>query len=281
MKTYKQFTIAAEPFDVDTISGMLWQLELDGINEYDDYLTVFANQNKSVTYSSIDEVMQQLVSQNLITSYQIKEETLEDKNWNEEFEKNSKVVEITDKVVIKPSFKEYFAKPGQIIITIDPKMSFGTGDHATTKQIVKLLEKNVKGGETVLDVGSGTAILAIASVLLGAKNAIGIDNDEWCQLNGNENVLANNLQDKIDIRLGKINDITEIGFDIIVANINKHILIDIADELLKRIKKTGTLILSGLLNTDEPEIVELYTSKGLKIIEKSEMNEWIALLFSR
>ena len=129
------------------------------------------------------------------------------------------------------------------------------------------------------DVGSGTGVLGICTVMLGAKNAIGIDNDEWCLLNGNENVKANNLEEKVSIRLGELTDIDENDFDLIVANINKNILLDIAPVLKSKIKKTGTLILSGLLFSDENDIIKTYSALNLRLKEKSAMDEWIALVF--
>ncbi len=279
MKTYKEIKVTTVPFDVETVSGMLWQLDLDGINEFDDYLTVFISETKETTRENVEEILQHLVDEKLIESFNTEEQTLEEKNWNEEYEKNVRVVEVTDKIVIKPSFKEYSPRPDQLIITIDPKMSFGTGEHATTKLVLQHLEKNVTGGEKVLDIGSGTGVLGIASVLLGAKNALCIDNDEWCLMNGVENVKANNLESEIEVRQCELKDVSEGEFDLIVANINKHILIDLVDLISIKMKKTGTLILSGLLDIDETDILGLYNSKGFKLSDQSGLDEWIALVF--
>lgn len=279
MKTYKEIKITTVPFDVETVSGMLWQLDIDGINEFDDYLTVFISESKRATRADVEKILQQLVNEKLIESFHTDEQSFEEKNWNEEYEKNVRVVEVTDKIVIKPSFKEFAPKPNQLIITIDPKMSFGTGEHATTKLVLLHLEKYVSGDEKVLDIGSGTGVLGIASVMLGAGNALCIDNDEWCLLNGIENVKANCLEDKIEVRQCELKDVNETEFDLVVANINKHILIDIVELISAKIKKTGRLILSGLLDIDETDIVGLYASKGFELVEKSAMDEWIALVF--
>lgn len=278
MKTYKQFRIQTDPVNVELVSGLLWQLDLDGITETDNGLIVFAGSTKNISQSDLKNILNRIVDDEQIQSFTIEEETLEDKNWNEEYEKNVRVIEVTDRVVIKPSFKDYTAKPNQIIITIDPKMSFGTGEHATTKLVLQLIEKYLRGGEKVLDVGSGTGVLGICSVMLGAESAICIDNDEWCSLNGNENVKANYLENKVEIRLAEIQQIQENNFDLIVANINKHILLEIATEIKLKINKTGTLILSGLLIIDEKDIVEKYNSIGFALIDKSEMDEWCALV---
>lgn len=279
MRTYKEIKITTIPFDPDIVSGMLWQLDIDGVNEFDEYLTVFISETKKTTSVDVEGVLQNLVNENMIETFQIEEQTFEEKNWNEEYEKNVRVVEVTEKIVIKPSFKDFSPKPDQLIITIDPKMSFGTGEHATTKLVLQDLEKYVVGGENVLDIGSGTGVLGIASVLLGASKALCIDNDEWCLLNGLENVRANDLENKIEVRQCELKDVQEKEFELIVANINKHILIDIADLIESKIKKTGTLILSGLLDIDETDIVGLYTSKGFELQEQSTLDEWIALVF--
>lgn len=279
MKTYKEIKVSTQPFDPDIVSGILWQLDIDGVNEFDDYLTVFISEAKTTTREDVEELLQHLIEEKLIESFHTEEQTFEEKNWNEEYEKKVRVVEVTEKIVIKPSFKEYAAKPDQIIITVDPKMSFGTGEHATTKLVLQHLEKNIHGGEKVLDIGSGTGVLGIASVMLGASSALSIDNDEWCLLNGIENVKANNLENRIEVRQCELKDVKESEFDLIVANINKHILIDIADLIAVKIKKTGTIILSGLLDIDINDIVDLYVSKGFKLQEHSGLDEWIALVF--
>lgn len=279
MKTYKKFLITSEPSNNDLVSGLLWQLDIDGINETDEGVVAFASSSKNISRENIDNILKEMISERLIESFSISEETLEDKNWNEEYEKNVRVIEVTERIIIKPSFKEYISNPGQIIITIDPKMSFGTGEHATTRLVLQLIEKYIHGGEKVLDIGSGTAVLGISTVLLGATSSLCIDNDEWCVLNGNENVIANNLSNKVEIRLAEVQQVQEKEFDLIVANINKHILLDIADEIKIKIKKNGAIILSGLLISDENDIVEKYTRLQFKLIEKITMDEWCALAF--
>lgn len=278
MKTYKRFNIFTNPINVDLVSGLLWQLDIDGINESESGLIVFAGASKNIQRNSIQIILDQAVDENIIASYTIEEEILEDKNWNEEYEKNVKVIEVSDRIVIKPTFKDYTPKINQIIITIDPKMSFGTGEHATTKLVLQFIEKYLHGGETVLDVGSGTGVLGIGAVKLGASSAICIDNDEWCLLNGNENAKANNMENKVEIRLAEINQTVEKDFDLIVANINKHILLEIAEEIRDKITETGTLILSGLLIIDKEDVIEKYSRIGFKVIDNSAMDEWCALV---
>jgi ribosomal protein L11 methyltransferase len=279
MQYYKEFTVIAEPFIPEIISGLIWELQISGINEEVNCLKVFAAENSPVTIEQINLQLQKLADQKMIFNYNVEEQLLEDKNWNEEWEKSVNVIEVTDKIVIKQTFREYRSKPGQIIITIDPKMSFGTGEHQTTKLVLQFLEDTVEEGMKMLDVGSGTGILSIAAVKLGAQSAIAVDNDEWCYLNGKENTLLNSVQEKIDVRLGIIQDINETNFDLITANIQKNILLEIAGEIHSRLKPGGTVILSGLLYNDEADIVKRYSALNFEIQGKKLLDEWIAIKF--
>jgi len=281
MKNYKEFIVSFIPFNSELVSGALWDLDIAGINELDTSLTVFALEDSEVKIEDFNSILSAFRDENLIETFNVTQDIVENRNWNEEWEKKVRVIEVTDKIVIKPSFKEYTPKEGQVIIKIDPKMSFGTGEHQTTKLVLTYVEKYIQPGDTVLDVGCGTGILAIGAVLLGAESAIGVDNDEWCLLNGNENVALNGLEGKVKIVLGETGGIEEKEFDLILANINKHILLDIKDNLFGKLKASGTLILSGLLTSDEEVIVDTYSAIGLNFIEKSTMDEWISLVFRK
>lgn len=279
MRDFIKFTIRTTPFKPEEISEAIWALDVDGVTENDDNLEVFVRPDSNENIKTIAELLNSLALQDIFHSFDIDEDFVADRNWNEEFEKKINVVEISDRLVIKPSFKEYQEKPGQLIIHIDPKMSFGTGEHQTTKLVLQLLEKYVKGNEEVLDVGSGTGILAIAAVKLGAKNAIGVDNDEWCLLNGKENTALNKVEDTVEVVLGELKDIKKEKFDLVVANINKHILLDIINDLKNKVLRPGTLILSGLLDVDETDILKVYADDKFKLVEKVQLAEWIALVF--
>jgi ribosomal protein L11 methyltransferase len=279
LKHYKEFNITAEPFIPEILSGLMWELEITGINEEVNCIKVFASEESSVNADKISGQLNKLVAEKMIFNFSVEENLIEDKNWNEEWEKSVRVIEVSDKLVIKPTFKDYTAKPGQIIITIDPKMSFGTGEHQTTKLILQFLETSVMNGIKVLDVGSGTGVLAIAAVKLGAESGIAVDNDEWCYGNGKENCILNSVNNKVDVRFGEIKDIPERNFDLITANIQKNILLDIAGEIKKRLKPGGLLILSGLLFNDEQDIVKKYSSLSFEKLEMKSLDEWIALKF--
>ncbi|MFB3056745.1 MAG: 50S ribosomal protein L11 methyltransferase, partial [Ignavibacteriaceae bacterium] len=180
MKSYNVFRITSKPFLPDILSGLLWELEITGVTENDDIVTAFAEDDSPVNEEMINELLNKLVAQNVIEEFSVTREILEEKNWNELWEKSREVLRISERIVIKPTFKEYESIGDEIVITLDPKMSFGTGEHESTKLALRLIEKYVKGNEKVLDVGSGTGVLSIAAIKLGAANAVAVDNDSWC-----------------------------------------------------------------------------------------------------
>jgi ribosomal protein L11 methyltransferase len=280
MKYYKEFLITTEPFLPEIVSGVMWELNIDGINEEVNCIKVFAQTNSNVGKAEIELQLHSLTTENIIRNYSVEENLLPMKNWNEEWEKSIQVIHVTDRIIIKPTFREYEKKENEIVITLDPKMSFGTGEHQTTKIVLSFLQKYVDKDISFLDVGSGTAVLAIAAVKLGAANAIAIDTDEWCYTNGIENCSLNSLADRIDVRQCELIDVAEKNFDLIAANIQKNVLIEIADEIRKRISTNGKLILSGLLITDETEISDKYNSLGFQLVDKLQLDEWIGLVLS-
>lgn len=280
MKNFKQFSVSAIPFNVDVLSGALWELEILGLTEYDNYLTAFVYEDSEVRKVELEEVLENLKKENLIENYSISEELLKNKNWNAEWESKVNIIEVSDRIVIKPSFRDFKQKKNQIVVTIDPKMSFGTGEHETTKLMLKLVDKYICQGSTVLDVGSGTSVLGIAASKLGAKNVISIDNDEWCYINGLENVEKNNLTN-IKVLHGTIYDIGNKQFSVVLANINLNVLLEIKQELFNKVESLGLLILSGILLSDLEEIKRQFLPLGLTALEYLEINNWISIALKK
>ena len=280
MKNFFVYKIFCKPFDPELISGFMWDFDITGLLEDDDHISIFISGNSATTEKQIGDVLKKLQRDMLIESFRIEKEIIEDKNWNELWEKSREVIRVSDRIVIKPTFKEYSAKQNEIVLTIDPKMSFGTGEHQTTKLILKLLEKYVTQGIKVLDVGSGTGILAIASVKLGGSRAIAVDFDEICLDNCKENCILNRVVDSVEILTGEIADVNETSFDLIVANIQKKVLLEIAEKIKTKLKPKGVVILSGLLESDKSAIEKKYHSLGYKTEQIEQMNEWIAIVFN-
>jgi ribosomal protein L11 methyltransferase len=280
MKTYKEFLIYSSPFNPDLISSVLWELDISGINEEDDFIKVFSD-GDAVKIKDIEQLLQKLLNEKVIESFSVDEHTEEYHNWNEEWEKNTNVIKVTDDIIIKPTFREYIPVSNETVIIIDPKMSFGTGEHQTTKLSLQLLHKYVKPGYRVLDVGTGTGVLAIAAVKFGAQFALGVDIDEWSEPNFVENAKLNSVEDIVEVMTCEIKDVKEKPFNLIAANIQKNILVEISTEIYNHLMDGGDVILSGLLKKDEEDILRVYTSAGFKFIERTGMDEWIAMVFSK
>jgi len=278
MKNFFAYKIFCLPFDPDMISGLMWDFDITGLLEDDDHITIFISENSTTTEKQISDVLKKLQKDMLIESFSIKKEILEDKNWNELWEKSREVIRVSDRIVIKPTFKEYSAKPDEIVLIIDPKMSFGTGEHQTTKLILKLLENYVKQGMKVLDVGSGTGILAIAAVKLGANKSIAVDFDEICLENCRENCSLNDVENTVEIITGEIDNVDAKDFDLILANIQKNVLLEIAVKIKAKLNQNGVIILSGLLESDKSAIEKKYHSLGFKTKQIEQMDEWIAIV---
>lgn len=231
------------------------------------------NFNKEVLY----EILQKYKAFTPITYHQDK---IEKKNWNEEWEKNYEPVSVDDQVIIRASFhqpsKNY---PYDIIIT--PKMSFGTGHHQTTHLMVKTQLEIDHKNKIVMDAGCGTAVLAIMASKLGAKKVDAFDIDEWSVINGQENTDINHCNN-INIRQGKISDLTfEDDFDIILANINKNILLQEMHQYAAYMKPGGLLLLSGFYERDIPDLLQSATPYNLQHVVSHERESWVSLLLKK
>ena len=200
-------------------------------------------------------------------------------NWNEEWEKNYDPIAVDDLVYVRASFHE--SQPGfRHEIVINPKMSFGTGHHATTYQVLRLQGEIDHQGKRVLDVGSGTGILAIMAHLLGAREVEAFDIDDWCVDNGNENFDLNGLTTRMG--LGTIRQENPQGpFDIILANINKNVLLDELKIYADLLLSDGYLLLSGFYTEDIEDLVQEANKHGLELLKTSSKDNWAALILQK
>lgn len=200
-------------------------------------------------------------------------------NWNEEWEKNYDPIEVEELVYVRASFHQ--PKPGfKHEIVINPKMSFGTGHHATTFQMLRHQGELDHVGKRVLDVGSGTGILAIMAHLLGTRQVEAFDIDDWCVDNGNENFDLNGLSTRMG--LGTIREVNPVGpFDIILANINKNVLLDELRIYAGLLEPKGFLLLSGFYTEDIEDLIEVASPLGLNLQKKSSKDNWAALILQK
>ena len=204
---------------------------------------------------------------------------INEQNWNAVWESNFEPIRVGDFVGIRAHFHPEFEPEVAHDLKITPKMSFGTGHHPTTFSMIQLMQRINFKAKTVYDFGTGTGILAILAEKLGAQKVLAVDNDDWCIENATENLLNNASKvitiEKVESALQKDH------YDIVLANVNRHIIEANMDELTQIGKPCGILVLSGLLIEDQLDIVELAASKGWQFQEAQPLNGWVSVMFNR
>jgi ribosomal protein L11 methyltransferase len=201
------------------------------------------------------------------------------KNWNEEWEKSFTPVMVEDHVIIRADFHE---KPQNVThdIIINPRMAFGTGHHDTTYMMIKyMLGINFKDAE-VLDFGCGTGILSILASRLGAKHIVAVDNDSNACLNTQDN-LTQNLITNCTVKLGELKDVSEQQYNIILANINRNIILSHLLAMYNLLLPGGCMLLSGILKTDKDLIIKAASELGLIMTGSLQTEQWIALCYKK
>jgi ribosomal protein L11 methyltransferase len=203
-------------------------------------------------------------------------EDIEQTNWNAEWEKNFQPIVVDDVCAVRAPFHKKFDTEYDIII--EPKMSFGTGHHETTHMMIQHILQNDFKGKSVLDMGCGTGVLAILAEKRGAKPIDAIDIDNWCYVNSLENVERNNCH-KISVFEGDSSLLSEKKYDVILANINRNILLNDMKAYATCLNKNGELYLSGFYQEDIPVIEEECNKYMLKLTDKLQRNNWVSLKF--
>jgi len=197
-------------------------------------------------------------------------------NWNSEWEKNFQPIEVNGDCALRAPFHKPFNVKYELII--EPKMSFGTGHHETTFMMLQFILENNFKGKTVMDMGCGTAVLAILAEMKGASELDAVDIDEWCFENSIENVERNDCH-KISVFQGDASFLGMRKYDVFIANINRNILLQDMETYRKKKKKGGDLYVSGFYTEDLPLIKETCNKFGLTFVENKERNNWVAAKF--
>ena len=276
MKNYIQIefqNISQEQSDL--LVAQLSEIGFEGFEEEENRLKAFIPSNE------FDEIWLQQITQAIQPRYS--KTIIEETNWNQVWESSFDPVIVDDFVRRTPwvSIRAHFHQPikdTRFEIIITPKMSFGTGHHATTYMMVQQMREIDFKNKAVLDFGTGTGVLAILAEKLGAITILAIDNDNWSIENAGENTKRNNCS-VVELKLADTAEAAD-HFDIILANINKNVIIENLELMVKQLSKNGLLLLSGLQLEDEKDILTKCSEKSLKLLSKAERYNWLFLKLS-
>lgn len=242
--------------------------------EEDDGLKAYIQ--KADFQESFSDQMDVFNNKDFQITYQVSE--IEDQNWNAKWESEYEPVLIDNRCYIRAPFHE--PKDVEFEIIIEPQMSFGTAHHETTHQMIQLLMNQNVEGKKVLDMGSGTAVLAILASIKGAAHIDAIDIDEWAFNNAKDNVTKNNL-DNIQVLMGGADLLTNQQYDLVLANINKNILLADMHHYEKVMSENTKILFSGFYLNDLDDIIQKAESLNLKYVSHSEKNKWVAAVFEK
>lgn len=276
--SFVELQLRINPEILDGISAYLFAMGCEGINVTDDGVIIYFQARKwtAETKSALKDYISQFIPD--FSSKELKVKQIADQDWSKGWRKYFKFIKLTDRVTVQPPWDEYKAVSDQINLIINPKMAFGTGHHESTQLMVELAEKYIRPGNSVLDLGTGSGILAILAKKLGAEMVIGIDNDPVTVPNAEENAALNNVTG-IQFYIGTLAQLERTPFDVVMANINRNILLEHARLFEHYIKPGGILLLSGLLRSDEAMMVSTMKQNGYTLLKKIIKREWLGLAF--
>ena len=266
------FTVEPKELGSEILVAELGELPFESFVESEFGVTAYIQ--KHLWNENILDDLFILNSPQFIISYKIEE--IDQVNWNEEWEKNFEPIDVDEKCHVRAPFHK--KTNAEFDIVIEPKMSFGTGHHETTHMMIQhLLETDVIGMKT-LDMGCGTAILAILAEMKGAKPIDAIDIDNWCYLNSIENADRNNCKE-ITVYEGDAALLKNKKYDFIIANINRNILLNDMQTYVDCLNPHGTILFSGFYKEDIPVIDASCIEKGLTFVKQIERNNWVSMKY--
>jgi ribosomal protein L11 methyltransferase len=268
MPNYLQIKFSNLPAEKqDLLIALLSDAGYDGFEEGFGFLSAYISQE------NFDEgVLSNIESQQQVIA---SKEVIAEKNWNEDWEKNFQPVVIGNFCAVRASFHQPISGVEHEIV-ITPKMSFGTGHHATTHIMIGIIQQLPVKGKHVLDFGTGTGILAILAEKCGAADITAIDNDDWSIENAAENIAVNNCAAIKLLKADQLHGLPK--YDLILANINRHVILANMVDLKQHLVAGGVLVLSGLLPDDASVIEAKAAENDLRIFEQKSYNNWIGLM---
>jgi ribosomal protein L11 methyltransferase len=274
MKTLEYtFTLPTSDIQHDMLTTMLGDLGFDSFMDDDMTLKAYCNEDQRD-----DQAVEELLRMEVFHGVKLLNvEAMPDKDWNELWEASYQPVVVNERCRVRAPFHE--PDPNfEFDLVIEPKMSFGTANHETTAQIITLMLETDFKGKDVLDMGSGTAVLAILAKRLGAAKTLAIDNDEWAYRNAFTNCELNGIND-IEIVLGDAHAIGDAKYDVVLANINRNILLRDMHYYVEAMKPQAHIFFSGFYTEDLDSIKEEAQRLGLRYERHLSRNNWVAAEF--
>ena len=211
-------------------------------------------------------------------SWEITLDEKENQDWSKKWKEKWTVTHVTDNIAVVPSWLDYEPKPNEVVINLDPGCAFGTGTHQTTQLCMKALEKYMHKGDSVADIGTGSGILSILAMKLGANKTYGCDIDDTVIDVCRENAKINNVE--CTFELGSA-DSTREQYDFVCANILHNVLAEIMGDLKKLMKDNAKMSLSGILDEKKPVVLEAIEKHGLKIIDTITQDQWVSFVVEK
>lgn len=201
-----------------------------------------------------------------------------DEDWAESWKKYYKPTKIGESIVIKPTWEEYDLREDEVMVELDPGMAFGTGTHETTYLCIETLEKFVKEGFNIYDIGCGSGILSIVAAKLGAEKVVGVDLDPVCIDVSKKNIDLNGVEDRVRVVEGNLLDVVDEKVDLIVSNIIAEIIVTMTKDLKRFLKKDGIFIASGIILDKESLVLDSLRENGFEVLEVNRKNEWLSIV---
>lgn len=271
---YLKFTLTTQDEHINEILiARLSNYEFNGFSEEETGLVAYIGEDDYT--SSLQKVMEELKEQYQFT---IQKDCIVDQNWNAKWEADYEPVLVDDFCAVRATFHQPIPTAQHEII-VTPKMSFGTGHHATTYMMMKQMENMDWAEKTVFDYGCGTGVLAILAQKLGAKNLDAVDIDDWAYENTLENISINNCSEAIKVFCGEIEVVPLKQYHVVLANINRNVILNTMDQMSQRLKEGGFLLTSGFLEEDIELVVEAAQQNGLQLTKTMRREKWRCLAF--
>jgi ribosomal protein L11 methyltransferase len=207
--------------------------------------------------------------------------SIAEEDWSKAWKERLTVMHIGRHIVIRPSWLDYVPAPDDVVVQLDPGMAFGTGLHPTTQMCLTVLEELAQPESRVLDMGTGSGILAIAAAKLGAGHVLALDNDPVAVKTARDNMIVNDVQDVVSVLCGSLAEVLEI-YDLVVVNILANVIIEMMQEgLATRVYPGGKVIIAGIIDDQEPKIVAAMERQGLTLVGRQQLEDWVCLVAER